>query len=277
MRKDSATRIKGGDMHRNNTESLFFLSAGPLGAILLGAALVPLRGITSASNLSFVFMALTILVAEHGGRRAAVATALCSALSLDFFLTQPYLRLTIADKHDLIAFVGLGACGLIAAAFGVQRGERVAALREARKQLEMLDAAIGGLQSSDSLETRLGKVLDAVRGACPVACAVIRDEGDRVLAATEDGNVAKRAPVQILASQTLLPRGADADNQAQLNTPFPLDGARLALMVGNRRFGWLDLWGNGLPADAQARRALSDAAHVMALQLAAVDAASRNS
>ena len=182
-------------MRQDNTESLFFLGAGPLAAILLGAALVPLRGITPAANLSFAFMALTILVAEHGGRWAAVATALCSALSLDFFLTQPYLRLTISDKHDLVAFVGLAACGLIASALGSQRGERVAALRAAQKQLDMLDTAIGGLESSEPLESRLGKILDAVRIACPITRAVVRDELDRVLAATEDVQAAMHVPV----------------------------------------------------------------------------------
>ena len=46
------------------------------------------------------------MVAEFGGRWPAVATALASALSLDFFLTQPYLHLAIDDKHDIIAFAG---------------------------------------------------------------------------------------------------------------------------------------------------------------------------
>jgi len=105
-------------------EDLFYLSAGPLAAILLGAALVPFRGVTTASNFTFAFMALTILVGEFGGRWAAVATAVVSALSLDFFLTEPYLRLAIQDKHDLIAFVGLAACGLIAATLGPHRGRR---------------------------------------------------------------------------------------------------------------------------------------------------------
>jgi len=67
-------------------------------AILLGAALVPLRGYTTASNFAFAFVALTIVVAEMGGRGAAVATALCSGLSLDFFLTETYMKLTIAEK-----------------------------------------------------------------------------------------------------------------------------------------------------------------------------------
>ena len=46
------------------------LGAGTLAAVLLGLALVPLRGEVSASNLSFAFMALTIVTAElAAGRR----------------------------------------------------------------------------------------------------------------------------------------------------------------------------------------------------------------
>lgn len=106
---------------KEDAESLFYLAAGPLAAIVLGAALVPLRGFTTACNFTFVFMALTIVAAEFGGRGAAVATALFSALSLNFFLTQPYLRLTIEKRDDIIAFFGLTACGLIAAALGSRR------------------------------------------------------------------------------------------------------------------------------------------------------------
>ena len=105
-----------------NAESLFYRGAGPVAAILLGIFLMPLRGVTTASNLSFAFIALTLVVSKVGGRWAAVATALVSALSLNFFLTQPYLHLAIHDKNDLIAFVGLAACGLIAATLGPHRG-----------------------------------------------------------------------------------------------------------------------------------------------------------
>jgi K+-sensing histidine kinase KdpD len=263
-------------MPKDDSESLFFLSIGPLAAILLGAALVPLRSLTSASNLSFAFMALTILMAGYGGRRAAVATALCSALSLDFFLTQPYLRLTIADKHDVIAFIGLAVCGLIASAFGAQRVERAAAVCEARNQLAMLDAAIGGLESGEPLESRLGKVLDAMCIAGPIVRAVVRDETDHILAASQDGQTASRVSVPAPASLSLLPRGSDPARQSQEAMPFPSEGVRLPLMLGNLRLGWLDLWGNGSPASARSRRALSNTAHVIALQLADAHAASRN-
>src|SRR5215831_8115747 len=105
-------------------EKLIYLAGGGLGAILLGMALVPLRDFTVASNFTFPFMILTFVVAEFGGRAAAVVTALVSALSLDFFLTRPYLKLTIEGKQDLIAFLGLVACGLVAAAIGSGRRRR---------------------------------------------------------------------------------------------------------------------------------------------------------
>ena len=62
------------------------------------------------------------MAAEFGGRGPAVATAVVSALSLDFFLTQPYLHLAIADKHDLIATLGMAGCGLLVATFASSRG-----------------------------------------------------------------------------------------------------------------------------------------------------------
>jgi hypothetical protein len=217
-------------------------------------------------------MALTILVAEYGGRRAAVATALCSALSLDFFLTKPYLQLTIVDKHDIIAFVGLGVCGLIAAALGSQ-GKRVASVVTARAQLDMLHAAIGGLESSEPLASRLGAILDAAIIACPIAGAVVRDAQDRVLAATDEGHVAKGVPNQILALKTLLPPGSGADDRPH---PIPVAGARVALAVGKRQLGWLDLWGNGAPASAQLRHSLGDTTQLLVYHLPGASPACRN-
>src|SRR5438309_1875653 len=143
-------------------DRLLYLAAGPLAAIFLGMLLVPLRDVTSASNFTFVFMALTIAIAALGGRPAAVATALCSALSLDFFLTKPYLRLTIDEKHDAIAFVGLAVCGLIAATLGPERGER-SALRAARAHLQLLHVTVSQLEAAGPLETHLTKVLGGLR------------------------------------------------------------------------------------------------------------------
>ncbi len=109
--------MKGGDR-------LIYQAMGPLAAILLGIALIPLRDAVIPSNFTFPFIILTIVIAEYGGRPAAIVTALVSALSLDFFLTKPYLRLTIDGKHDVTAFLGLAACGLVAASLGARRDRR---------------------------------------------------------------------------------------------------------------------------------------------------------
>lgn len=234
----------------DDAERLFYLGGGPLAAILLGIAFVPLRDFTTASNLTFAFLALTIAVAEFGGRWPAVATALCSALSLDFFLTKPYLRLVIDEKHDLIAFAGLTVCGLVAAAFGSQRSRRAAELKAAGRELEVLHSALLYSSEAAPLEDRLARILDACTGALPVAALVVRDQRGYVLAASR-GAHGRPPPDQVLVPDTL--------------RAFPEEGGRLPLVAGARQLGWLDLWGSGQRASGGSRRALSDVARLAAL------------
>jgi two-component system sensor histidine kinase KdpD len=103
-------------------EDIIYLGAGPAAAILLGAAMVPLREATSASNLTFPFLILIIVIAELGGWGPALATAVASSLSLNFFLTKPYLNLMIHGTDDVVAFLGLATCGLVVSAFAKRRG-----------------------------------------------------------------------------------------------------------------------------------------------------------
>ena len=147
---------------------LVYVGVGPLAAILIGMALVPFRDFTSASNFTFVFLALIILVAELGGRAAALLTAVTAALSLNFFLTQPYLRLTIHSRDDVIAFAGLGACGLLAAALGAQRSRRKQDLEAARRHLQLLHVTLSQVEVAGPVEPALGRVLNALEGRHPV-------------------------------------------------------------------------------------------------------------
>jgi hypothetical protein len=238
----------------DDSEGLFYLALGPVAAILLGAACVPLRGYTSASNFAFAFVALTIVVAELGGRWAAVATALCSGLSLDFFLAQPYMRLTIYEKHDVIAVVGLTVCGLIAAAFGTQRGQRTAALAAVRGQLDLLHAALREGDATEAVESRLSKILRVSRDALPLAAAVVRDEREQVLAISDPADGRRPIPHVVLQPYTLV---------------IPEEGGRIALAFGGRRFGWLDVWRSTGYTQAESRRTLSDLARSVAIILAA--------
>jgi K+-sensing histidine kinase KdpD len=145
-------------------DTLIYIGAGPLAAVLLGMALVPVRAFTIASNFTFLFLALTILVGEFGGRTAALATAVASALSLDFFLTEPYLHLAVSSKHDLIACIGLGGCGILAAALAAQRRTPAPRLGPSSRQLDLLESAVVELERDGSRGAReaAGSVLRVV-------------------------------------------------------------------------------------------------------------------
>jgi K+-sensing histidine kinase KdpD len=160
---------------RTSDDRLWYLGIGPIAAILLGAALIPVRELTTASNLAFAFLALTIVAGEAGGRWAATATALASALSLNFFLTRPYLTLTIHGRDDLIAFLGLTACGLISATLGSGRAEHMAKRRQPRCCMRHFE--LGGRTRS-----RLQELLESPDRV--VAAIALRDEpvGWRALA-----------------------------------------------------------------------------------------------
>jgi hypothetical protein len=129
---------------RQDRSILVYWVGGPVAALVLGACLIPLREMTPAANLTFAFVALTIVVAQFGGRAVGIATALASAVSLDFFLTRPYFRLAIQDKHDVVAFLGLAFCGIIASALGGFQhpapDEKVSAdeVRDARMRMQQM-------------------------------------------------------------------------------------------------------------------------------------------
>jgi len=249
-------------------EGLFYLGAGPIAAILLGIALIPLRGLTSASNLAFSFMALTIVVAEFGGRGAAVGTALVSALSLDFFLTQPYLRLSIEDKHDVIAFLGLAVCGLIAAALGSQRSRRTTSLRALEAHRDLLRTVLRDWDAIAPPGPQLTSLLRASRNVFPLAAAVVRDARENVVASAGPEDDRRDTPEDLLQPDTLLPETSSRREPLDWSLALAGRGGRIALTSGGRPVGWLDVWGNGASASAESRPALSDFARLLGMLLA---------
>src|SRR5262245_46416340 len=103
MNDEFALGEKARPVRRLHNRAAVWIVTGGVGAMALGIALIPLRAMTSAANLAFAFLALTIVIAELGGRRAGLVTAVVSAMSLNFFLTEPYLTLAISKTDDIIA------------------------------------------------------------------------------------------------------------------------------------------------------------------------------
>ena len=230
-------------MNRTDADRLGWAGAGVILAVLLGMVLVPLRELLSASNLTFAFLALTIVVAEFGGGGAAVATALASSLSLDFFLTRPYLTLAMEDKHDLFAFLGLTACGLVAAAVGSHQSGRLAALRACRARQELVRHGLDQLAKGVPRDLAVARVLDASVGVLPLADAAVHDMGGNLLAATGQarGRAAPVARLDVLG-----------EPPAPGGRALPSDGVRVSLVAMGRAVGWLDVWGDASAGNPEA-------------------------
>lgn len=227
-------------------------------AVLIGLGLEPLAGLTHSSNFTFAFVVVTIVVAELAGPVAALATALASALSLDFFLTRPFHHLAIEDKHDAVAFVGLAVCGLIAAAMGSTREQRMARLAEVDAMRVLLGRVVraSGARASEDV---VRNVLEECCRALPLIRAAVRDREGHVVASAGDG-AATPVPEEILHPDTLAPRSGASVQAPGWVFPLPVGGGRLPL----EGTGWLDIWGDGRSASGEARRTLTEVAFVLA-------------
>jgi len=244
-------------------ESRAWIVTGALGALTLGIALIPLRAYTAASNFAFAFLAFTILVAELGGRTAALVTAVVSALSLNFFLTEPYLTLAISKPDDVIAFLALAACGLIAAAFGQRRERASEAAGRAGTELEVLKRLAVRLEERRPLEDAL-RHLQQSFGLRAVA---LRDAGDRIVAGVPAGSIPAAIPRTQLAAGAMFPPDEERVRFGAKGMRLPEDGARLHLGTGADSLS-LDVWEgdpDGLTLDES--RTLSVAASMLGVAL----------
>jgi hypothetical protein len=248
---------------RDENEVRVWIVTGAIGAMVLGIVLIPLRTLTAAANLAFVFVAFTIIVAELGGRQAALVTAVVSAMSLNFFLTEPYLTLTISKPDDVIAFLALAACGLIAAAFGTRRERWSEVADRAGKELAVLSRLVEQLRDGIPLD----EVLGGLKGSFGLGALVLRDPKGRVLGAAPIGSGSSLIADAELDSNTLFPREEARHRFGPRGLRLPETGGRLRLQT-DRGFLSLELWEGdlqGLSIDES--RTLAIAASILALEV----------
>jgi K+-sensing histidine kinase KdpD len=111
------SRVAGGEV----TRSVRSLVKEHRGLAVAAAVAVPLAvcallsiGRDSVTNAAAVLVLVLVVVAAAGtgDRPTGIAAALSSGLWFDFFLTQPYLRFTIADPEDVEATLLLLVIGI---------------------------------------------------------------------------------------------------------------------------------------------------------------------
>jgi Domain of unknown function (DUF4118) len=124
---------------------------GGLGPIAVAAALVPLREEIDNTNLALALVVVVVLAAAAGGRGAGALGAVIAAVSYDFFLTRPYLSLTIDSADDVETTIFLLIVGLIV-------GEIVVRFRRTRRRAERGASEVA----------RLHRVAELAAGGAPV-------------------------------------------------------------------------------------------------------------
>jgi K+-sensing histidine kinase KdpD len=258
------TAMKPGD------DSRLWTVIGALGGLALGFMLIPLRSLTSASNLAFVFMAFTIVIAELGGRSAALVTAVVSAITLNFFLTEPYLSLQINKADDVVAFGALAVCGLIAAAFGRRREQMSELAQRAGDELEVLDKLVARLRAG----APLNEVLEDLRRSFGLRAILLRDDAERPVAAALGGQVSASMPEPEtnIAPDTFLPADESRLRFGLRGLRLPEGGGRLWLRAGGGVGGGVasvDFWEEDPQGfDVNEARTLTIAASILGLDLA---------
>ena len=238
---------------RDENEVRVWIVTGAMGAMVLGIVLIPLRTLTAAANLAFVFVAFTIIVAELGGRQAA----------LNFFLTEPYLTLTISKPDDVIAFLALTACGLIAAAFGKRRERWAEVAGRAGTELAVLSRVVEQLRDGIPLD----EVLGGLKGSFGLGALVLRDSKGRVLGAAPIGSGSTLIAEAELDADTLFPREEARHRFGPSGLRLPEAGGRLRLRTDYGILS-LELWEGdvqGLSLDES--RTLAIAASMLALEV----------
>ena len=89
------------------------VALGGLAPILVGAALVVVRGHVASANIALVLSLIVVASGAYGGRAAGMVSALTAAASYDFFHTKPYLSLLIHDADDVEMTILLLLIGLL--------------------------------------------------------------------------------------------------------------------------------------------------------------------
>ncbi len=242
-------------------DSRVWMVTGALSSMALAVALIPLRTQVAASNLAFVFIAFTIIVAELGGRGAALVTALIAAMSLNFFLAEPYLTLAISKPDDVIAFIALAVCGLIAAAFGRRREQLSEVVGRADREMTTL----ARIAERSRIGRPLDDLLQDLRTEFDLGGLVLRDATGGVLAAVPADASARPAPRMALDGATLFAEGDPSPHIGVKGLRLPEGGGRLILQTARGPLS-LDLWeGNDQGFGLDEGRTLAVAASILGL------------
>lgn len=149
MRWDDDDRLR-------TVASLAFAMLAPVAVAIL---LVSIRSEVDNANLALILVLVVVAAAIFGGRRAGAVAAVMATLSFDFFLTKPYLSLSVESSNDIETVLILLGVGLLVGAVAT-RGRR------AERERDQAADAIARVHAVADLVARgapLSEVADTVK------------------------------------------------------------------------------------------------------------------
>jgi hypothetical protein len=159
------------------------IALGGIAPIVIGAALVAVRGHVDAPNIALLLGLVVVASGTYGGRAAGMLSGLTAAASYDFFFTKPYLSLLIHDAADVEMTVVLLVIGLLSGQLAWRA--RVAARQRdgGRGGLERIrrlaDRVAQGHESADVIAAARAELVDLFElGDCRFEAAPFRDRLD---------------------------------------------------------------------------------------------------
>lgn len=206
------------------------IGIGALVAIATAGLLGSVRGEIDQANGALVLVLVVVVAAYTGGRWAGVATGLVSAVSFDFFLTEPYGSLAIESSDDIVTTVLLVAVGLAVGQIATSRNEAKAAGRAGADEVAGL-YRVAGLTADGAPSDQ---VIDAVRAE---VSTVLRLRECRFEGLPLDPPLPELEP----SGRVDAPYVFEGDGFT-----LPADGVTIVVRDGSHALGWLVC----LPADA---------------------------
>jgi two-component system sensor histidine kinase KdpD len=204
----------------------------------------PLALYFDLANIVMLFLLTVVLVAVKFGRGPAVAAALISVASFDFFFVPPRFSFAVTDIQYLLTFAVMLAVGLITGQMtaGLRYQARVASYREQRaRALYEFARDMSSLLQTDQVVEAATKFIESTFQA--KVAILIADDQERLQVPESAGailGVDMRAAAQ-WAYDKSQPAGAGTDTLAgseflyvPLRAPMRTRGV-LAIKAGNRR------------------------------------------
>src|SRR5438552_12898778 len=144
-----------------------------IGSVIAATAIVALlESFTTATGLGVVYLLAVLFVAIRRSEVAALATAVLSVLTLNFFFIEPRHRLTIADSENvvalivfLIAAIVVGRLAATARQRATEAAERASAAAARERGAKILAAAASAVLESTDLDSQLAGLEDSIAAA----------------------------------------------------------------------------------------------------------------